>query len=67
MAPRNCVLLDKDRRAVNIVVLDLALEFTLPEGVVGFALYDGPFYPGGKWDGKQIIDPNPTAEEPSAA
>lgn len=43
---RNYALLDKDRRVVNVAALDLSLEFSLPEGVVGFAPYDGPFIPG---------------------
>lgn len=59
----NYVLLDKDRKVINAVALDFTKEFTLPEGVVGFAPYDGPFYVGGTWDGSKVIDPSHVSAE----
>lgn len=47
------LILDANDIALNSVLLDI------PDGGKLVA-YEGPYYPGGKFDGKVVLDPNPT-------
>jgi hypothetical protein len=60
---------DKDRKAINAIEWDGKTEYAIiSEGVVSFVQYDGPFFPGGLFDGAIVIDPNaPPPEGPADA
>jgi hypothetical protein len=58
------LLLDKDRKAINVIEWDAISEHVMGEGVVSLVQYDGVFHSGGVFDGGKIVDPNPA---PSAA
>jgi hypothetical protein len=57
----NYLLLDKDRKAINVIEWDGKTEHVMGEGVVSLVQYDGPFFPDGIFDGANVIDPNSTA------
>lgn len=50
------LLLDKDRKAVNVMEWDGVTEFIMPEGSVGFVLYEGPYIPNATWNGSELVE-----------
>jgi hypothetical protein len=53
------LLLDKDRRAVNVIEWDERSDHD--HGAHDRVKYDGTFYQGGLFDGEKVINPDPDA------
>lgn len=59
------LLLDKDRRAINVIEWDGASEHAIAgDGVVSFVRFDGAFREGWAFDGAGLVDPSPPPEAP---
>lgn len=61
------LLLDKDRNAVNAMEWDGVSEYILQPGAAGLVRYDGPYFAGWAWNGKELADPNAAPAAPAPA
>jgi hypothetical protein len=56
-------LLDKDRKAINVIEWDGAIAHAVHEDEVERFPYDGLFFVGSVFDGETVSNPNPVSTE----
>jgi hypothetical protein len=57
------LLLDRERKALNLIEWDGKSEHVIGEGVASLVRYDGVFHPNGTFDGTAVSNPNAPPEE----